>query len=303
VAAPRPATVSPDGRSIRSINEVGRPGTYTEVVVPRTPPPRPSRPLTYVQPAPRPTSRPLIPAPLPTAASTYTVSKGDTLGHIAQKHGVTTRDLIRLNNINEPSKLLIGQRLSIPAGSKHPSTPTSVQAPAGAATHKVVGGESVSVIAQKYGVKTADVLAANNLNRDSVIRVGQTLVIPGAKNAVVGRQPAPAAPAPRVDPPKTTHPAGTDVPAPPKVTPGTTPPVPAPGVQPIPLPQLPAPPAVAPAAPTGTVDPAFKSYTVKENEDVYSVAIKWGIAPTELRQLNNLSSSELTPGQVLRIPE
>ena len=56
-------------------------------------------------------------------------------------------------------------------------------------------------------------------------------------------------------------------------------------------------PAAAPAA-----APESKTYTVKEGEDVYAVAIRWGVSPAELKTLNNLTSSDLQTGQVLKIP-
>lgn len=323
--ASKPATVAPDGRPIRSVSEVGKPGTYTEVVVPNRPASRPSVSHPVVRPT---ASRTKVQTPpaLPAVASTYTVASGDSLGHIAQKHGVTRRDLIRLNNLNEPDKLRVGQKLNIPVATKRPSTSShsssvAVKAPSGGTTHKVGNGESVSVIAQKYGVKTADVLAANNLTRDSMIRVGQTLAIPGAKSQVASKtdpgktEPALSKPVGLVPPapvaPVTPTVSSTTPPAPPvpgvvgiQPIPGpkpVTPPAPVPTPAPTPAPTVGTPTSSTPApAPAGT---GFKSYTVRENEDVYSVAIKWGIAPTELRQINNLTSSELTPGQVLRIPE
>jgi LysM repeat protein len=296
------------------VSEVGKPGTYTEVVVPHGA--KPALPPAIV--LPRPSTPPAAPAmpPLPAVASTYTVAKGDTLGHIAQKHGVRVRDLIRLNSMNDPSKLRVGQKLSIPAASKKPGTSVgarstaAVKVPAGATAHKVANGESVSVIAQKHGVRTADVLKANNLTRESMIRVGQTLAIPGGKAVAAVRpdKPQPSAPSgpstptvsvPPVPPvPPAPLPAIPSVertaPLPPPPTPPTTP-----GVTLPPPPTTPTTPTVTPTV----SGPRYKNYTVKENEDVYSVAIKWGIAPTELRQINNLTSSELTPGQVLRVPE
>ena len=46
--------------------------------------------------------------------------------------------------------------------------------------HKVAPGETASVIASKYGVKTADLLAANHLTAKSILRVGQSLNINNA---------------------------------------------------------------------------------------------------------------------------
>ena len=75
-----------------------------------------------------------------------------------------------------------------------------------------------------------------------------------------------------------------------------TPVTPAPGVG---APAAPATPAVAPA-PAG--EQKVQSYTVKEGEDLYAVAIRWGVSPSELKSLNNLTSSDLQPGQILKIP-
>ena len=44
-------------------------------------------------------------------------------------------------------------------------------------THKVAAGETASSIATRYGVKTTDLLASNNLTAKSVLRVGQTLSV------------------------------------------------------------------------------------------------------------------------------
>ncbi|MCD8072082.1 MAG: transglycosylase SLT domain-containing protein [Alistipes sp.] len=48
------------------------------------------------------------------AASTeYRIKSGDTLGAIARKYGVTVNQLIKWNNITNPNKLRIGQRIEI----------------------------------------------------------------------------------------------------------------------------------------------------------------------------------------------
>ena len=46
----------------------------------------------------------------------------------------------------------------------------------------------------------------------------------------------------------------------------------------------------------------YETYTVKDGEDVYAVAIRWGVSPSDLKALNNLTSNELKAGQVLKIP-
>lgn len=46
-------------------------------------------------------------------AQYYTVKKGDTLSHIALAHGTTVASLVQLNNIKDPNKIFIGQRIRI----------------------------------------------------------------------------------------------------------------------------------------------------------------------------------------------
>jgi len=61
-------------------------------------------------------------------------------------------------------------------------------------------------------------------------------------------------------------------------------------------------PPPAPAAAPAAADANVQTYTVKEGEDLYAVAIRWGVSPTDLKTLNNLSSTELKAGTVLKIP-
>lgn len=43
----------------------------------------------------------------------YTVAKGDTLSKIAKKHGMTVKELLRLNEISNQNKLSIGQQIAL----------------------------------------------------------------------------------------------------------------------------------------------------------------------------------------------
>src|ERR1051325_10524660 len=61
---------------------------------------------------------PPTPEPSPTAVEqTYIVKAGDSPASIAQQFKIKTEDLIAANNIDDPSKLQIGQTLRIPAPS------------------------------------------------------------------------------------------------------------------------------------------------------------------------------------------
>ena len=45
--------------------------------------------------------------------SSYTVRKGDNLGKIAQKHGMSINQLCRLNGISKKTTLQVGQKLKV----------------------------------------------------------------------------------------------------------------------------------------------------------------------------------------------
>ncbi len=52
------------------------------------------------------------------------------------------------------------------------------------ASYTVAKGDTLYSISRKYGVSVSELTQANGLSNDSVIKVGQTLVIPSAQNAV-----------------------------------------------------------------------------------------------------------------------
>ncbi len=59
---------------------------------------------------------PATPQPSPTAGEqTYIVKAGDNPAAIAKQFSIKTEDLMAANNIDDPSKLQIGQTLKIPA--------------------------------------------------------------------------------------------------------------------------------------------------------------------------------------------
>jgi LysM repeat protein len=110
-----------------------------------------------------------------TTSGTYIVQRGDTLSSIAYRHGVSVQSLARANNIYNPNLIRSGQRLVIPGAgaTAAPSTSSS------GSVHVVQRGENLFRIALRYGTTVQALASANNLSSTSLIRVGQTLVIPG----------------------------------------------------------------------------------------------------------------------------
>jgi LysM repeat protein len=71
-------------------------------------------PLLIVAPAPGPSASPT----LSQSEQTYVVKAGDNPASIAQQFRIKTEDLMAANNIQDPSKLQIGQTLKIPPGNR-----------------------------------------------------------------------------------------------------------------------------------------------------------------------------------------
>jgi LysM repeat protein len=153
-------------------------------------------------------------AGVPSARAVYAeqvvhiVQPGDNLYRIGLQYGVSWIDIQRTNQLPSAT-IYAGQRLIIPvAGSASnvpPADPPAVADPPAAAdppvaatpappaastgTYIVQRGDYLSSIAQRFGLTTAQLAAANNLYNPSLIYAGQTLIIPGA----AGSQPPPAA--------------------------------------------------------------------------------------------------------------
>jgi len=114
-------------------------------------------------------------------AVTYAVQRGDTLGSIAIRFGVTVDELAQANGLADPNRIYVGQTLVIP-GREAPVTAGTTTGTAGQ-KYVIQVGDTLGAIARRYGVSVDDLVAANGLaNRDS-IAAGQALVIPGAAQA------------------------------------------------------------------------------------------------------------------------
>jgi LysM repeat protein len=103
---------------------------------------------------------------------THIVQPNETLSTIAADFGVDATELAAANNLANPNMLRAGQELIIPG-----VTPRQALEARGI-RHTVASGESLSQIAQTYGVTIEQIMAANGLDDPNTIVVGQDLLIP-----------------------------------------------------------------------------------------------------------------------------
>ena len=112
------------------------------------------------------------PRPLPTAP--YTVKSGETLSEIADRFGTSTERLIQLNRISNPNMVVAGTRLAIPG--RPSSAPAARSAtPRNAKEHVVRSGESLSTIADSYGLPVEKLVAINKIDDPNLVVSGTRL--------------------------------------------------------------------------------------------------------------------------------
>jgi LysM repeat protein len=109
----------------------------------------------------------------PPSVATYVVQRGDNLAAIAQRYNTTVQVLVSLNGIANSNRIVVGQRLNVPAT---PATPTPP--PAGSVTHYTVQpGDTLFRIALRFGVTVHSLAVNNGIWNPNVIYAGQVLRI------------------------------------------------------------------------------------------------------------------------------
>lgn len=98
------------------------------------------------------------------SSSTYTVRRGDTISAIAAKYKVSSRDLMRANDIRSAHALRVGKRLTIPGFDADAVVASATSAEAGATVHRVQRGDTLSGIASRYKVSMNDLREWNSLS-------------------------------------------------------------------------------------------------------------------------------------------
>ena len=118
----------------------------------------------------------------------HIIEKGDTLYSISKKYNTPVDSILKKNNLSDPSKIKIGQKLIIPvASSAKNDKKTNVKTGSEELTHVIQKGDTLYALAKKFGVKFSDILKLNGLSEKTPLKIGQILKIPKGKSQGIGQ--------------------------------------------------------------------------------------------------------------------
>jgi len=205
--------------------------------------------------------------PSKTNTKEYIIKKGDTPGTIAKRLGVSTDELIKLNNLDS-RKLRIGQVLVVPGtdtkdketlalnNDKGDSAPDKKDDQNNAPSEYIVKkGDTLYVLSKTFGVSVERIKKYNNL-KNSNLRVGQRLVLNTSGALVAANETVREESAAET---------------------------------------------VSVTETTETVKYS-REYTVRRGDTLGQLALKFGVSQSELKKANGLKNSNLRSGQVLKVP-
>jgi uncharacterized protein YcbK (DUF882 family) len=128
--------------------------------------------------------------PVTASAQTYIVQPGDSLGEIAEAHGITVDEVVKASGIGDPDHIEPGQELVL-AKAEGEVVKRGV-------IHVVGKGVTLAQIAHEYGVSLPRLLRANKVRNPDLLSRGARILIPGAKRVIpiAARRPEPCLHAP-----------------------------------------------------------------------------------------------------------
>ena len=109
----------------------------------------------------------------------HVVRSGDSLWRIAKRHRMNVNTLARLNGMRPGDTLRAGQKLVLNSrgSSGSSSSKSSASGSARQVSYKVRSGDTLSRIAQVFGVTVSDLVSWNGISKHSTLRPGQRLTV------------------------------------------------------------------------------------------------------------------------------
>jgi membrane-bound lytic murein transglycosylase D len=202
----------------------------------------------------------------------HTVRKGESLGSISSRYGISMYALLEANKMKKGAKLFAGKTIIVPVPHGRVSEPaptksekSSTKYATNKSMYRVRSGDTMWDIAKAFGVSVEELRQANYLKAGSRIYVGQKIRIPRDGNPSSNE----------------TYASNTEQDEKP-VSKGKA----------------------APKKPTvaSSTTSATSTYTVQSGDNLWEIARKFGMSATSLREMNGLGrSSTIMPGQKLKV--
>jgi membrane-bound lytic murein transglycosylase D len=119
----------------------------------------------------------------------HRVRKGDTLSGLAKKYRTSIRAISNANHINRRHTIIAGKVLKIP--SRHNNIKNTAIAsheikPGKTVKYKVKSGDSLWIIARKFGTTTKTIMSVNKLN-NTKLSIGQTLYLTSKEQVTIAK--------------------------------------------------------------------------------------------------------------------
>jgi LysM repeat protein len=125
----------------------------------------------------------------------HVVQPGENLSRIAERYGMTMAELMEINGISDPNTIVIGTRLRLTpvidteeASSAAPTPePTTSGNPIASLnrTYTVGAGDSIPLIALRFGVDEDALRWLNNLDEGHILELGQVLILPATSQELI----------------------------------------------------------------------------------------------------------------------
>lgn len=104
----------------------------------------------------------------------YIVQTGDTLSGIALKYGATVRELVTINNIQNPNLIYPGEELKVPING---NLQNDTEYQTGHIIYTVEKGDTLSELALRFNTTVQEIAELNNIQNVNLIYIGEKLRI------------------------------------------------------------------------------------------------------------------------------
>jgi LysM repeat protein len=126
----------------------------------------------------------------------HVVQRGESLTTIARRYNVTVEQILQVNDIPNPNRIHAGTQLNV--WTAEPASQVAIEpesapaefvegpAPMTTTTYVVQPGETLSLIARRYGMNWTVLAQVNGITNPDHVYAGQTLTIPAGGSTDVG---------------------------------------------------------------------------------------------------------------------